>query len=220
MNTKKSILITRPEHDLTTRYLSKWSVEIVDEAKAKHNDVVDLQGDKATRVRFISTLEKRNPRFVFLNGHGDEHTVCGHDDDILLNEEDVAVQGKIVYARACKSAKELGPKVIANGADAFVGYDEDFVFVRDPERESRPTTDSVAEMFLEPSNHTALSILRGNSVEEADRRSKQKFAMNIQKLLLRGPHDDDYYAIRHLLWDMRHQVCLGNKKASIEGVAN
>jgi hypothetical protein len=215
VNIQKSLLITRPEYDLTTRYLSKWSVEIVDEAKAKHNDVVDLEGDKVTRERFIGTLEKRSPRFVFINGHGNQNVVCGHNDEVLLKGSDTAVKGKIIYARACKSAQVLGPQTIKNGAAAYIGYDEDFIFVVNEEKSSRPTSDDVAELFLEPSNQTALSILKGHTVEEANRRSKEKFAANIQSLLLRGPSDEDYYAIRQLLWDLRHQVCLGDTSASL-----
>lgn len=60
MNADKALLITRPEYDITTRYLSKWSMQVVDEAKAKHNDVVDLEAEKATRERFIGTLERNH----------------------------------------------------------------------------------------------------------------------------------------------------------------
>lgn len=130
-----------------------------------------------------------------------------------MRGSDAAVKDKIVYARACKSAKRLGPETIKNGASAYIGYDEDFVFVIDEAKVSRPTEDDVAALFLEPSNQTALSILKGHSVEEANRRSKAKFAKNIQHLLLRGPSDNDYYAIRHLFWDMQHQVCLGDASA-------
>lgn len=214
MDVEKSLLITRPEHDITTRYLSKWSAEIADEAKAKHTDVVDLEGKKATRERFIGTLKKKSPRFIFMNGHGNEKVIGGHNNEIILQGSDKAVKDKIIYARACKSAKELGPQTIQNGATAFLGYDEDFVFMIDESKSSRPLQDGTAALFLEPSNYTALSIFKGHPVEEADRRSKEKFARNIQALILKGPSEDDYYAIRHLLWDMRHQVCLGDKKAT------
>ncbi|MBI2604008.1 MAG: hypothetical protein HYW56_00515 [Candidatus Harrisonbacteria bacterium] len=177
---------------------------------AKHATVVDLEGEKATRERFIGTLEKKSPRFVFLNGHGNENVVCGHDDEILLKESDVAVKDKILYARACKSAKQLGQKAIENGASAYIGYDEDFIFTTDETKSSRPVQDETAALFLEPSNQTAISILKGHTAEEANRRSKEKFAKNIRTLLLLGPSEDDYYAIRYLLWDMRHQVCLGD----------
>jgi hypothetical protein len=213
VNVEKSLLITRPEHDITTRYLSKWSAEIADEAKAKHTDIVDLEAEKATRERFIGTLEKKSPRFVFINGHGNEKVVGGHNDEVILQGSDKAVRDKIIYARSCKSAKELGPQTIQNGATAFIGYDEDFIFMIDESKSFRPLQDETAALFLEPSNQTAMSILKGHSVKEADRRSKEKFTRNIQELILKGPSEDDYYAIRHLLWDMRHQVCLGDKEA-------
>lgn len=187
----------------------------MDEARAKHNDVVDLEGRKATRMRFLGILRKRSPKFVFLNGHGNERVVGGHDDEVLLDMDERAVAGKVVYARACRSAKELGPQAVNHGAAAFIGYDEDFIFVVNEAVSTRPTADDVAGMFLEPSNQTALSLLRGNTAMEANMRSKERFAANIQKLLLRGPSEDDYYAIRHLLWDLRHQVCLGDADARL-----
>ncbi len=215
MNSSRHVLITRPEHDLTTRYLAKWSEEIVAEAKSKHHDVVDLKAKKATRERFIGTMQKTNPRLVVLNGHGDEDRVGGHDDEILLSGPDGVVKDKIIYARACKSAKRLGPQTVANGASAYVGYDEDFVFVIDEEKSSRPLRDKTAALFLGPSNHAALSLLRGHTVAEANQHSRSQFARNIQALILRGPSDDDYYAIRHLLWDLRHQVSLGDGAAGL-----
>jgi len=54
----KTLLITRPEHDAGTRYLSKWSEKIIDIAKDKGINVIDLHREKAGRDRVIGTLEK------------------------------------------------------------------------------------------------------------------------------------------------------------------
>lgn len=74
-----SLLITRPEHDITTRYLSKWSKKIIKEASKKGINIIDLWRGKANRKRVIGILEKRNPNGVFLNGHGSDKFVAGHD---------------------------------------------------------------------------------------------------------------------------------------------
>ena len=37
-----TLLITRPEHDVTTHYLSKWSEKIIKEAKNKGKSAIDL----------------------------------------------------------------------------------------------------------------------------------------------------------------------------------
>lgn len=125
----KTILITRPEHDITTKYLSKWSEKIIKEAKDKGYSVVDLKGDKATRNRFIGTLEKTSPKLVVLNGHGNDNLVSGHDNEPILNDSDKAIAGKILYTRACRSARKLGKNSISSGASAYLGYEEDFIFL-------------------------------------------------------------------------------------------
>ena len=78
------LLITRPEHDITTRYLSRWSEKIIKEADKKGIDIIDLRGGKANRKRVIGTLEKRNPNGAFLNGHGGDKFVAGQDNKTIL----------------------------------------------------------------------------------------------------------------------------------------
>jgi hypothetical protein len=209
----KVILVTRPEHDITTRYISKWSEKVIDEARSKGHDVVDLDGAKATRERFIGTLKKKSPKLLILNGHGNQNWVSGYNDEPILLDSDDAVEGKIIYARSCQSAKKLGKASVSFGAAAFLGYDEDFVFLIDETKTARPLEDKTAELFLEPSNYLPISILKGHSAEIANKRSKNLFSKNIEKLLITGPSNEDYYAIRYLLWDMRHQVRLGDSNA-------
>ena len=64
-----SLLITRPEHDFTTRYLSKWSEEIIGEAEKKHIEVIDLNGEKAERpfrerLRQVTQRQRKQRRTV------------------------------------------------------------------------------------------------------------------------------------------------------------
>lgn len=210
----KSLLITRPEYDDTTRYLSKWSEKIIEGTKDKGIHIIDLWRDKANRKRVIGILEKRNPELVFLNGHGGEDFVAGHDNEIILKDSDEkAFHSKIIYARACKSAKVLGKKSISYGAVSYLGYKEDFVFWRDPASIFNPLKDKTAELFLEPSNHLVLSLLKGHSTGDADKKTKNLFRKNIRELLIKGPSVEEYYFIRSLYWDMIHQVCLGDENA-------
>ena len=61
----KILLITRPEHDTGTRYLSRWSERIIDEAKNKGVRIIDLHKEQASRKRFLGTLTKSNAFFFF-----------------------------------------------------------------------------------------------------------------------------------------------------------
>ena len=57
----KSLLITRPDHDCTTNYLSKWSKEIIKEGEDKGITVIDLDGsgNEVYRIKFVANSPKR-----------------------------------------------------------------------------------------------------------------------------------------------------------------
>jgi len=210
----KTLLITRPEHDCATRYLSTWSEEIIQKGKKKGICVIDLYRDKANRARVVGTLEKTNPKLVVLNGHGSENSVKGHNGEVILKADDKkAVKDKIIYARSCKSAKKLGQKTIADGAKTYLGYEKDFIFTYNTNKISKPLEDKEAALFLEPSNRIPLSLLKNHTAGEANEQSKVLFRKNIEKLLVEGSSSEHYSAITYLYWDMINQVCLGDKEA-------
>ena len=211
----KTLLITRPKHDITTHYLFYWSHELIDLAKEKGFSVLDLADKRANVKEFNSMVRKHEPSFVFINGHGDENMVCGQDNEILVEagkNEDI-FSSKIIYALSCKSAKILGRKSIEKGALVYIGYEDDFIFFRDNEKISRPLEDKTAALFLEPSNQLVRSILKGHSAEDASNRSKNKFYENIKFLL--SSESSDGFLVPWLLWDLKNQVCLGKKDAVI-----
>lgn len=213
----RALLVTRPNYDATTTYLFHWSKLVIDFAKQKAFKIIDLVGDRANKVDFVRRIEKTNPSFIFLNGHGSEEAVTGQDGEVLVSteENDRLLKDKIVYARSCSSAKKLGPKSIHSGTKAFIGYIEPFIFMHDPQAATRPLTDKTAALFLEPSNKVATTLLKGHSSSEADRRAKEAFRKNIRKLLTSESGKEDSSALRWLFWDMRHQVCLGDPSASL-----
>lgn len=212
----KSLLITRPDHDVTTHYLSRWSEKIIYLAKQKGARIIDLHRKRANKDEFTSILKKRDPSLVVLNGHGADDCIAGHDDKIILDSSNQdALNSKIAYARACRAAKVLGRSSIFHGALAFLGYQEDFVFMYEQASISKPLEDKTAKLFLEPSNHVPISLLKDHSAEDANNRSKNLFRKNIENLLVGGPSSENYDNIRFLLWDMRNQVCLGDGKATL-----
>ena len=54
-----TLLITRPDYELTTRYISTWSKYIIEESKRKNFELIDLTKEKATKQRFLGTLNKK-----------------------------------------------------------------------------------------------------------------------------------------------------------------
>lgn len=211
---ERTLLITRPEHDAGTTYLSKWSKKIIDLAEGRSIKVIDLHRERANRNTVIGILEKRGPKLIVLNGHGSDTSVYGHNDEVILKEDDAkAVKDKIIYARSCRSAKSLGKNSIAQGALAYLGYEEDFIMLSDETSAWKPLEDKTAELFLEPSNHIPVSLVKGHTAGDANNRSKTLFRKKMERLVIEGPSSENYNAIRYLLWDMNNQVCLGNENA-------
>lgn len=211
----KTYLLTRPEHDDTMHYLSNWSKGTIDAAKKAGIKVLDLNREKATKKEVEGRLKDLSPILVVLNGHGDENTVTGHQNEpiIIYGENEKLLKSKIVYAISCQSAKVLGQKSVDAGAISYNGYNDDFVFFYEPNMISKPLNDKTAQMFLEPSKIFIETLIKGNTVEEALKRAKDKLRSNINRLLVSSEADANM--VRYLLWDLNHFVSRGNLNATI-----
>jgi len=211
------MFITRPNHDTTTTYLFYWSQHIIDTAKTHKLSVIDVKGKRVILKEVTGIINKTKPSFICFNGHGNEKTVGGYDNEPLIQKgvNESLLSESVVFARACRSAKELGPSCVKKGTKAYIGYTDDFVFFTGEAKESRPLTDTVAKLFLEPSNYVAIALVKGHSAGVANERSKALFKKNIKTLMTSDTPKEDRELIPYLLWDMDHQVCLGNDKAVI-----
>ncbi len=214
----KKLLITRPEHDDTTYYLSNWSKKVIEFANTKEIKLFDLHRDKARKPEVTSIIEKQAPGLIVFNGHGDDKCVTGHKNEALVEagKNESLLKEKITYAVSCRSAKMLGPKSVSAGAKAYIGYDDDFVFIYSPEKITQPLRDDTAKLFLEPSNELIVSLIKGNSAEESYKRSQDFFKERMKKLLTSEATPEETSMARYLWWDMVHQVRLGDKKAIFE----
>ena len=205
------MLITRPNHDMPTNYLYYWSQELIDLAKKRGDQVVDLAKKRANAKEFASVIKKVQPSLIVLNGHGNSSIVGGYNDEplIIAGKNDVLLNKAIVYARSCKSGDKLGPASIKSGCRAYIGYDDDFVFVTEIDKITRPLEDKTVKFFLEPSNYVVISLLKGHSAKEADIRSKNLLRQNIQRLVTSAALREESDLVPYLLWNYTHQVCLG-----------
>ena len=96
----KTLLITRPKHDVTVHYLFHWSKKIIEQAEKKGIKVLDLKLKRANCKEVVSMLQKKEPSLVFFNGHGNDDCIKGHNDEVLIaaGENDQFLISKIVYA--------------------------------------------------------------------------------------------------------------------------
>lgn len=214
----RHLLLTRPEHDYATRYLSAWTERFFKLVNDKGYLIIDLRRERANQKEFESILNKRSPDLVVVNGHGDDNLVTGHDNKPLIRAgaNTKLLQGKITYAISCRSARILGQEVGTYSDTAYIGFQEDFILIYLAKYRTRPLEDDLAGLFLEPSNLVTTTLIKGNSVKEAVVRAKQEFLRNIQKLLTSKTKSDDSSVLRYLVWDMQNLVFHGegDKKLS------
>lgn len=212
------MLITRPNHDVTTNYLYYWSQKIIDQAAKSKQATIDLRGKRANKKEFTEVIKKTRPTFVVINGHGDENSVAGHNNEVLVEAgvNESVLGNTIVYARACGCAKKLGLASVAKGTRAFIGYSEDFVFFYEDNFITQPLNDKTAALFLESSNRVAISLLKGHSAGEANNRSRESYVSVIQKYMTSESLKEKSELLPYLFWDMKHQECLGDDGAVIQ----
>jgi hypothetical protein len=211
-----SLLITRPEHDALTFYLSRWSEHITVEATKKGWHVISVGKGKVIRQRILSMLRKIQPGFLVVNGHGNDSCLTGDGAEVIMQAGDeTLLKSMIVFARACSSAKRFGQLAIQAGTVAYLGYDDDFWLVMDSAMSTKPLLDKTAEMFIGPSNHIAIALLKGHTAQEANIAARTMYARNIIELFKKGPLNPDYDNIKYLHWNMKHQVCLGDQNAKL-----
>jgi hypothetical protein len=208
----KKMLVTRPEHDPGTRYLSRWSESLIEDAEGRGMQVIDLFREKANAAEFTGRLDKADPSLVVLNGHGSDTSVTGHDNKPLVSADggQARLKGRITYAVSCNSAAVLGPSC-GDERTAYIGYAKSFIFNINRQYLTRPKNDARAGRFLTASNRVVESLLSGHTAAESSARSKAAFLQQILALLSSSSTDpDDRDDMQTLLWDMKHQVCCGN----------
>jgi len=206
------ILITKPSFDTTTFYLSYYADKIsfyLDSVGIKHTS---FSNTNVTKMNVHKFLLKQSPSFLFLNGHGSDSEIEGHKNNIIFSTNDFNLfSSQIIYARSCLLGKFFGKNVFKNKDGCFIGYKNAFTFFIDNNHSNAPDKDKLAELFLEPSNDVALSIIKGNSALESHKRGKNAMLKNMKKLLSKP----NSMPLLEALWNnYEGQVIFGNKQKS------
>lgn len=212
----KIILITQPDHDFTTMFLSAWCNEVKVVADEKKDTTICLKSDRANKKELESIILRKKPHFILFNGHGDYDYVTGQNSEILIKADDNEhlLSGTVVYTIACRSAKVLGIKAIQKGTKAFIGYKEDFWFVYSRKNIKTPLLDNVAKIFFRCSNQFGKSLVKGSTVGEAFEMTKKAYKRAIlEQVLSSSPESNSYLPL--LIWDYTHLTLEGNSSTSL-----
>jgi len=214
----KILLVTRPRYDDGTEYLSAYSSLVIKDAQEKGIVVKDFEKEKANKFEIEKYLKTKNPKLIFLNGHGSESEIDGHKETIFSIKDNVKLlKDRITYARACSVANSLGKEAVKDNDGCFIGYKLSFSFWMDGKWSSNPLKDKSAALYLGPSNEVVLSLLSGKTAKVSHERSKRMMVENMKKLLLLGEKNQpEAMGMLQILWEnYEGQVVLGNEEATL-----
>lgn len=205
------IFITSYECDYVTSNLHTWSLEIYNFAKDKGINVVhfhDGKSSKATKDNVENYLSRKNPKFVFLNGHGNEENVNGYKDKpiVSFNNNEHLLKNKIAYIVACKCGEKLAPSLISKGgAKSVIGYKKKFCMPLNEGRECTPLKNDMVTAIKEISNAIPKSIIKGRSIKESINSAKIQWS----KWKDTFENQDPSSKAQTLLWVLNHNInCL------------
>ncbi len=211
-----SVLMTLPQSDVVTEYLTAFSKEILDSAEKKNVQITSLKKEKASKKGFEKRI-RGSHKLVIFNGHGNTQCIRGHKDKEIIKqgENEFLLKDKITYARSCWSASGLGKSISEQSKKTcFAGYNIPFMFLSDITRDTNPIKDNLAKVFLDTSNRFPIGIIKGQSSLKAHENSKKAILKEINKAITKG--DKDSQAIANTLWNnYSGQVLLGCKTAKL-----
>lgn len=214
---QNGLIITLPQCDNATEYLTYYSRFVIEEAENKGMRIKEIRSKELNLKNFTEIVKKLDYKLVIFNGHGTADSIFGYKTNVLIkagmNEE--LLKDRITYARSCNAAVSLGVECTKNSDGAFIGYIFPFVFYINEKWSTKPSNDNVAKLFLEPSNQVPVSLIKGNSAIESDTNSKKQILKNIDKVL-RNPSEPETPFIVEGLWNnYLGQVVKGNGYAKI-----
>ena len=187
---EKRLLLTRSRHDIANQYLFSYSEEIISDAKALGWHVEKAENEKNTAEELHSRL-KNKPNFVFFNGHGNDSSIHGHNNETIIDISSASLlTGTIAFARSCSALKVFGKEAVKSGCTSFIGYEGLFLIPRVFEYESSPSINPAAKPVLEVSNIVGKLLLKGCTVQTAVNASQAKACSLMLKMLSSNePHD-------------------------------
>jgi hypothetical protein len=152
-------------------------------------NVLTLFGDDATRDKFAPYCKLPDVVYISGFGHGHDNRFGGQHGEILWEVDSydpTEVQDKIIYLMSCRTAKELGPDLVYEGAKAYFGYEDNFVFLHIPTI-TDPLQDPIADVFFQCSSNVDRRLVDGQSAGTVYDETKEMFREKYEQYLATEP---------------------------------
>jgi len=198
-------ILALPDFDLPTRsssgYLLRW--------------VAPRLGP----VHLLSVLDRREafmfaaPRsdIIIATGHGSPDALTGQNETIIWGVgkyDPREVEGKVIYLLSCQTGLRLGPDLVRNGAAAFMGFTDDYIWVCDADLAPAPWSDEMSATCLMPEMEAINALLDGKTVKEAHDIKLASYEKNA------GAEENEL--IRSCIkFNRRNAILLGNPEAKV-----
>lgn len=145
-------------------------------------------------------------------GHGEPDAFTGAGDSPIWQVGKVnpkETSGKVVKLLSCLTGQQLGPDLVSNGgARAFLGYDDDIVWLADSGYSLWPYSDPYAQICLMPIVDGLDALLDGSSCSESLAIEKAGYQAN-------AAATDSQLLQSCLNFNLAHAILLGDPNARI-----
>ena len=215
---QKGLIITCPEHDDATSYLTYFSKNIISQAVLNRLKNKQISDQNLNFNDFSQIIEKLDYKFLVLNAHGSSEAIFGYKDNIIiqLGKNEALLKDRIIYARSCNAGGKLGSECMKNTRKGcFIGYQLPFIFYMDTKWTAKPSNDNAAKLFLEPSNLIPISIIKGHSGIEAHDHAKRQILKTMNKLMAGKQEQETPFYLEALWNNYIGQVIHGDETARL-----
>jgi|GEM_PF-3023773 len=189
-------------------YIENYSVKV---AERTGLSVERIYGDEFIPETFYSKLEKFNPVFLSVCGHGNGTTFTGQNEVEMIKvgdeERAKAWSGRVVNFLSCSIGQELVPWLVEKGLKSAMAYDDVYYFMADPTN----FPNSYAFWFFNAHFTFDVNLYKGCTVREAHQLTLDKYQENIEK----APEECKPY-LHH---DMIHCKTYGDRNVRIVQLA-
>ncbi|KXB08615.1 hypothetical protein AKJ59_00715 [candidate division MSBL1 archaeon SCGC-AAA385M02] len=206
-------LIVRPNFDKATGYAHYYIGEFLDYAlDAGTLDVIDLEAEGATKQNVLEAIDRHDPRFCYMNGHGGPDTFTVQNKEVLMQTcsgDEVLIE-RVVLMFSCLTGQRLGPDMVQKGVKSYIGWTVSFSWIAQDE----PEVDRYASGFFEAVNVMARMLVNGGSASMAMDASMEVWNRWIDYW---AASDDDYASlvVQHMVHDRDNQILLGEGGATV-----